>query len=331
MAFLPGEHGQNLPLLLKSRKRVETVLADLGLSRNPAKGHWEPTKTCEHLGLIVSTTNNGGEYSVPLKKLQRIRQFAVDLKRDSLQRRRLCPVRRLASFTGLCQSVYLVLPCARMFLRSIHDSISTKQGWDSNLRLSRQVYRDLDWWSLLPEKSIGRSLWTQPTTKTISSDASGFASGGVYEGKWAHGRFSQEQMPHHITVKEFIAAHKVIETFLPQLQGQRVRFHEDNQAVVYMVRSRTSRSPVLMRLIRRFFAMLDLHSIKVTMEYIKSALNESDAPSRLIDKSDWQLSPSVWHTIDQLHGPHTHDCSATTATSQCPKHDSRYRTPQCRT
>ena len=265
LAFLPGEEGQNRPLLLRHRARVERVLHSLGLSRNPAKGHWEPTKTVEHLGLVVSTTNNGGEFSVPTKKLQRIRQFATDLKREALHRRRLASVRQLASFTGLCQSVYLALPCARMFLRSFHDAVATRKSWDSRVRLSRQCFRDLDWWSLIPEKAIGRSLWVQPTTKTISSDASGYAWGGVFEGLWAHGRFSPAEMPHHITVKEFIAAHKTIETFLPALQGQHVRFQEDNQAVVYMVRSRTSRSPTLMRLIRRFYAMLDLHSIKISI------------------------------------------------------------------
>ena len=64
-----------------------------------------------------------------------------------------------------------------MFLRSLHDAIATQRGWDSvtDVRLSRQCLRNLDWWIELPARAIGRSLWTQPTTKTISSDASGYA------------------------------------------------------------------------------------------------------------------------------------------------------------
>ena len=78
------------------------------------------------------------------------------------------------------------------------------------MRLSRKNYRDLEWWTRLPESHVGRSLWTSPTTRTVSSDASGYAWGGIYGKKWAAKRFNAEDSKHHITVKELIAAHKTI-------------------------------------------------------------------------------------------------------------------------
>ena len=332
MAFVPGAQRANLKVVLQQRKRVQHTLASLGLTRAVEKGQWEPTTSIDsHLGLAVSTTKNGGEYSIPLLKRRRIRQFAQDLTTDSRRRGRLCSARQLASFAGLCQSVYLALPCARMFLRSLHDTLATKRSWESNVRLTRQNYRDLEWWTRLPESHIGRSLWTSPTTRTVSSDASGYAWGGIYDQKWAAGRFNEADSKHHITVKELIAAHKTIYTFLPELRGHHVRFLEDNQAVCYIVKSRTSRSPVLMRLLRRFYALLDMASITISMEYIRSELNESDAPSRLVDKTDWSLARTLFAAIDESHGPHTHDCFASASTTHCARHDSRYRTPECRT
>ena len=332
LAFVPGPKCRHRPTLLKQRARVQRLLDHLGLTRAEEKGQWEPTTTIDsHLGLTVSTSNNGGEFSIPPPKRDRIKTFAKDLIRDSRRHRRLCPARHLASFAGLCQSVYLALPCARMFLRSMHDALATKRSWEGNVRLSRQCYRDLEWWSRLPEENIGRPIGTSPTTKTVSSDASGYAWGGILAGKWAHGRFKSAEECHHIMVKELIAAHRTIETFLPELRNHHVRFLEDNQAVVYMVRSRTSKSPVLMGLLRRFYAMLDMASIKISMEYVRSADNDSDAPSRLVDKSDWALAPRVYDLIDSQWGPHTHDCFASVDTSQCATHDSRYRTPHCRT
>jgi hypothetical protein len=41
---------------LQLRDRVACLLDRLELGRNPKKGHWEPTKICEHLGLRIDST-----------------------------------------------------------------------------------------------------------------------------------------------------------------------------------------------------------------------------------------------------------------------------------
>ena len=48
---------------------------------------------------------------------------------------------------------------------------------------------------------------------------------------------------------------------------------QDNQAVMYCVRKLSSKNRVLLRLIRRFWALCDLHSIRVEMDYVRSAEN----------------------------------------------------------
>ena len=46
------------------------------------------------------------------------------------------------------------------------------------------------------------------------------------------------------------------------------------------VRKLSSKNRVLLRLVRRFWALCDLHSIRVEMDYVRSAENPADAPSR---------------------------------------------------
>ena len=75
---MPGIHSKSKKVVLEARSRVKTVLDSLGLTRNPAKGDWEPTQRLDHLGLTVSTelSEGGGRYLVPPAKQKRVTRFA---------------------------------------------------------------------------------------------------------------------------------------------------------------------------------------------------------------------------------------------------------------
>ena len=304
------------------------MLDTLGLATNDSKCHWDPTTRLQHLGLIVQTSPTA-KYLIPPDKLARLKTFAHDIKVAAIRNRRLTPARKLAAFTGLAQSLYLALPCARLFLRSIHDCVATRRTWDSNVRLSKQALRDLDWWTVLPERWIGRSLYTSPTTTEVFSDASGFAWGGTCGSQVAHGRFTATEAQHHITIKEMIAAHKTILSFLPALSGQHVLFNEDNQAVQYCLQNRTTKCKIMMKVLRRLYALLDLHSITLTVVYVKSADNPADAPSRHVDVHDWTVSDKLWDKLELLHGPHSWDRFASELSVRAPRFTGLHHSPNC--
>ena len=94
---------------------------------------------------------------------------------------------------------------------------------------------------------------------------------------------------------------------------------------VSCLKNRSSRCPVLMRLTRRFFAMLDLHSITVEMGYVPSARNKADLPSRFHDRNDWALSRQVFDFVDARWGPFTVDRFASASTALLPRFDAAYR------
>ena len=128
LAFFPSREEA-----LRGRRQIELTLEYLGLSRNPKKGDWEPTQRLNHLGLTVDTLR--GVFMLPPAKEAKIKQMARGLKAQAFRNRRLLPARLIAQFTGLCQSVYLACPAARLYLRALHDCLRQKRSWSDNVRL----------------------------------------------------------------------------------------------------------------------------------------------------------------------------------------------------
>ncbi|KAK3270158.1 hypothetical protein CYMTET_21436 [Cymbomonas tetramitiformis] len=109
------------------REKVQLVLHRLGLRRNEKKGQWEPTQVVEHLGLEVDLKL--GQFRVTERRVHKIHTKAKEILCDAARNRRWIPARRLASFTGLCQSVYLAVPAARLYLRELYFVLAEKRSW----------------------------------------------------------------------------------------------------------------------------------------------------------------------------------------------------------
>ena len=75
--------------------------------------------------------------------------------------------------------------------------------------------------------------------------------------------------------------------------------YEDNQAVVVIIKNRTSSSSLLMRELRLLMASLEQLDIYLVSRYIHSELNPADVFSRLTDRDAWTLSPSVQRMLMQ--------------------------------
>ena len=193
----------------------------------------------------------------------------------------------------------------------------------------------------MPMKWNGRPIHHAAVTRLMWTDASDFAWGAVlYEGSLSavdaerpglvrgvrtHGQLSAEHRKDSITVNELRAVIWSLETFLPQVSGTTVRMMQDNQAVMYCVRKLSSKNRVLLRLVRRFWALCDLHSIRVEMDYVRSAENPADAPSRWRFSDEWKLSPAVFRAVeDKLRVRHTIDLFASVGCRQLDRYVSKF-------
>jgi len=314
---------------LRARARVEEVLGRLGLKRNVKKGHWEVTQRLEHLGLEVDTKE--GVFRVTDSRMLKIQVLAKQIIQESKRRARLVPKRKLAQFTGLAQSVYLAVAPARHYLRELHNVTSSRKGWSALVKVTKQAYRDLEWWKKVPAKWNGRAIWRAPDTALMHCDASKTAWGGVLNNTLpARAFWSAAERKLHITHLELAAVYNSVRSFMPWLKGRTVLLREDNMAVVHMLTSYTSKSKALMALLRTLWLLCDTCDIELKPLYIRSAANVwADRLSRDLDKDDWKLNPWEFRRKDKEWGPHTVDRFASATSAQLPRYYSQYYDPYC--
>ena len=312
---------------LVARDYVAAVLDLLGLRRNPKKGVWEPVQALTHLGLGVDTVK--GKFFVPPARLIKLQGCAKDLLGRGCRNRGMLPTRKLAAFAGLAQSLYLALPPARLFLRPIHDTVAGAPSWSGNARWSKDTKSSLEWFAELPHRWNGRDIWRSPCTAILHCDASKLAWGATLNLRLpARGYWRPHQQREHITLLELRAVLYACQTFRTEIRGRLVRLWEDNQAVVAVLRSWTSKSPEMMRVLRRLWLLLETNDTTLDVKWIPTHLNvAADGLSRHHDPSDWQLHPSVFAALDERWGPHTVDRFATALNTHLPRYNSCWGDP----
>eukprot|EP00854_Cymbomonas_tetramitiformis_P018868 gene18868-biopygen19474 len=72
-----------------------------------------------------------GLFRVTEKKLKKIHAKAMAILCRATRERRWVQAREVAGFNGLCQSVYLVVPTARLYLRELYFVLGKKSSWGS--------------------------------------------------------------------------------------------------------------------------------------------------------------------------------------------------------
>ena len=232
------------------------MLRDLGFDIHPSKGYFEPVQLGDHFGLTIDIKK--GEFRAPEVKLTAIASLAKSLLFKASANRRWLPAKLLARLAGKAQFLYLAIPAARFYLRELHDLLTTKNSWSGSVRMSRQLRRDLLWWTAVASQNNGRCMFKPVETAYLHCDASSFAWGAVLnETKEARGFWSAEDRQQHITWKELKAVRLAVMSFLPRLRGRKVLLHEDNQAVVGVLTHLTSRSPAMMNELRKLWLILD--------------------------------------------------------------------------
>jgi hypothetical protein len=304
---------------LRCRSRVTYVLALLGISRHPDKGVWEPTQRLEHLGLDVDL--HAGLFRVPPRKMAALARQSRDLTALARREARLVPARLLAGFIGYAQSVYLACPPARFYLRALHDALATRLSWSGRVRLSRQALADLRWWRHLGSADVSRAIWRAPEESTLHCDASHLGWGGVLDGTVpASGMWGGRERGHHITYLELLAVHRTLAAHLEALRGRSILLFEDNQAVCHILTNRTTRSPLMMRLLRHLWLLVDSAGLTLTIRYIPSGENVlADALSRGSPFDELLLLPRAWSELERRFGPHTIDRYASASNALLPR------------
>jgi len=286
----------------RARDFIEQMFVRSGLTRAPDKGVWIPTRHLpDHLGFDIDTSGLRGQLRVPERRCRDVRMLAKDLLCRAARNTRKVSTDMLRSFTGKVSSVVAACSQARFRSRSLFDVC---EEWNPTSTLDRQALRDLQWWVDFHfcSKANGVPLWSSLPTKAIFTDASSTLGYGCVladdttsiplEARRAFGGYwTADQIPWHITMKELVAVRLGLNMYSSELRGHTVRLWEDNQAVVFIIRNRTSRSSLLMAELRLLLQLLDDLSVTLVPRYIRSELNPADQFSRLTDRDAWRLRP----------------------------------------
>ena len=308
------------------------LFSRLGVSRNPSKGQPEPSHRLEdHLGYAIDS--EVGEFQLTVRRELKLRRGALGLLYTASSDARRVPSRALASFAGLANSSGLAFPLARCWLRSAFDDLATQRDWRSRVRLSRQTMADIRQFSRLSTSPhTARPIWMRPDTAVGHVDAGPYGWGGDLDESRSlppvMGSWSEVQAELHITHRELIAVRLFITHYVEALRGRRLLLWEDNQAVVAILTSLTSRSPALLAELRSLIGLLDVNDISLRALYIRSAENiVADHFSRVVQPREYAISPAIFTTISEWWGVPSVDAFASAATALVPRYWSERPTP----
>ena len=118
-----------------------------------------------------------------------------------------------------------------------------------------------------------------------------------------------------------------LESFAPILEGSLVKWFTVSQTAARIIEVGSMKLD-LHRLAIKIFQFCAEHSIYLEVQWIPRTENEgADYISRLVDFDDWQITPDLFQSLEQLWSPHTVDCFANYYTAKLPRFFSRFWNP----
>lgn len=110
-------------------------------------------------------------------------------------------------------------------------------------------------------------------TINLFTDSSLSGYGGTYGSNYICGKFPESWKAYSITVLETYPVLALITTLAKKLKNSYVIFNCDNQGVVSIINSQTSKNPLIMVMIRKMVLVLLLNNIRFTAKHIPGKTN----------------------------------------------------------
>lgn len=318
------------PQAVAAYKVVERLFGDLGLKLHPNKGVKDGPTSLRLLGHMVDTRL--ARFLLPDDRVDKIVAQAVSLSRYATQHRRWVSFRVLRKFCGTAVSTTLSVPSARYHLRSLFTAMQWRHGSSGDVRLGRQAWKDLMWWTELQQHAAtGRPIWPGAASMLLDTDASGLGWGAVLnleqEARGVHGL---DRNGLHINCLELGAVTRALVSFRHLIPpGTVLRLRTDSMVALHVIRAGSSRSAILMDEMRTLHELCAELQITLRVEHVSSVLNAwADRLSREHDSTDWTLSSPAFDRLQARYGPHTVDLFASDKTARCHRFYSRWLCPR---
>ena len=268
------------------------VCKKLGLPLHPGKCVG-PSPLLTVLGIELDSISQVAR--LPAEKLHALKELICSwLPRKWYNRH------ELESLIGHLHLAAKVVWPGRTFLRRMIDLLCCFRKKDHPIRLNQEFHLDLTWWHHFLDQWHGVSFWLYPglspaTDIEVSSDAAGsLGFGAFFKGQWFSGTWAVSQKSQSIAYKELFPVVIAGHVWGPQWCKRHVLFRSDNDAVVHMLNSRTSKIPCLMRLLRNLLFSAACHIFSFSAEHVPGVNNQlADALSRFHWQEFRQLAPDA--------------------------------------
>jgi hypothetical protein len=138
------------------------------------------------------------------------------------------------------------------------------------LKMNSMARADIVWWLTCMDSWNRRSVfldeaWITSLDCCLYTDASGSGIGGVFMNSWYSEELSQLERTRSIAWRELFAVVMACRIWGALLRGRRILIYCDNQSVVAIVNSGTSKCPLVMHLIRALYSIAVDHNFDVKL------------------------------------------------------------------
>jgi len=255
-----------------------------------------PVNKLEYLGIILDSTEM--KASLPQDKLSRINcVLHTFYKRDK------CTKRELLSLLGHLNFACRVIPAGRSFISRLLETATSVKKLHYRVHLNTNCRADICMWQYLLAHWNGVSFFldnniTKAHDMYLFTDAAGSTGfGGFYKNQWFQGTWPDE-LRIETNPEISIAFQEMYPVVVAAMlwgchwECKRIMFYCDNQATVHIINKGRSKSPAIMKLMRRLVITAGLYNFSFVAEHVPGVKNSiADALSRFQMSRFRELAP----------------------------------------
>jgi hypothetical protein len=257
-----------------------------------------PSEVLEFLGIILDSVRM--EARLPQDKLIRLTQILVEFSQRSS-----CTKQELLSLLGHLNFACKVVVPGRSFISYLIGLSTTVPGLFDTVYLNQSCRLDLQMWSRFLESWNGVYFFLDDDVTTnadfhLFTDASGVGFGVFFNNRWFQGRWP----PEFPTLTNTAANMALLELFPiivaaviwgKEWSRKRILFHCDNMATVHIIKKGRSKTPIIMRLMRKLTLCAARYNFTVHSIHVPGRFNViSDCLSRFQEMSKFRkLAPAA--------------------------------------
>ena len=249
-------------------KTIIQVASNVGIPLAPNKPEG-PTTRLTFLGILIDSSCM--ETSLPDDKLQ---ELLSELQSRSSHNK--CLKRELPCLIGKLNFACRIIPAGRIFLRRLVDLSTSACLPHHHVTMNREARRNITWWLQFLPTWNGRAKphWTKSPDLELFTVASRSLGYGIFcMGHWISKPWPPQLQDRSIQWKELYPIAITCLLWGQQWSGKKLLFHCDNQAVVDIWASGTSRGPLIMHLVCSIFSSAATHHYTVLVTHIAGTNN----------------------------------------------------------